>query len=104
MCVLTIKITPAAGYVGAPASVAIGLVAAIAANYGTRLKFLLNVDDTLDVFASHAIGGMVGEFSSPVKWQKKKREPLKTVFGLPVAFLPRLFDDWTIRRLSGRWN
>ncbi|KAK8847538.1 hypothetical protein IAR55_005396 [Kwoniella newhampshirensis] len=55
-----VGITPAAGYVGAPAAVAIGFVTAFACNFATKLKFLLNVDDTLDVFASHGIGGMVG--------------------------------------------
>jgi ammonia channel protein AmtB len=85
-CVLTIKITPAAGYVGAPASVAIGVVAAIAANYGTRLKFLLNVDDTLDVFASHAIGGMVG---ASVITMTREDVPKESDFVfLPVACFP----------------
>ncbi len=57
-----VGITPAAGYVGVPASLAIGVVTAAAANYGTRIKYLINVDDTVDVFATHAIGGMVGEW------------------------------------------
>ncbi|RSH92312.1 hypothetical protein EHS25_008727 [Saitozyma podzolica] len=55
-----VGITPASGFVGAPAAVAIGFVTAAACNFGTKLKFLINVDDTLDIFASHGIGGMVG--------------------------------------------
>lgn len=55
-----VGITPAAGFVGAPAAVAIGFVTAVACNFATKLKFLLNVDETLDVFATHGIGGMVG--------------------------------------------
>jgi Amt family ammonium transporter len=55
-----VGITPASGFVGSPAAVAIGFVTATACNFGTQLKFLLNVDDTLDVFASHGICGMVG--------------------------------------------
>ncbi|OCF30761.1 amt family ammonium transporter [Kwoniella heveanensis CBS 569] len=55
-----VGITPAAGFVGAPAAVAIGFVTAVACNFATQLKFLIRVDETLDVFASHAIGGMVG--------------------------------------------
>ncbi|WVF69650.1 hypothetical protein IAT40_004429 [Kwoniella sp. CBS 6097] len=55
-----VGITPAAGYVGSPAAVAIGFVTAFACNFATQLKFLIGVDETLDVFASHGIGGMVG--------------------------------------------
>lgn len=55
-----VGITPASGYVGAPASVAIGFVTAAVCNLSTRIKFLLRIDDALDVFATHGIGGMVG--------------------------------------------
>jgi Amt family ammonium transporter len=55
-----VGITPASGYVGAPAAVAIGFVTAFGCNFATKLKFILNVDDTLDIFASHGIGGMIG--------------------------------------------
>lgn len=57
-----VGITPAAGFVGSPAAVAIGAITAIACNFATKLKFLIRVDETLDVFASHGIGGMVGCF------------------------------------------
>ncbi|BEJ14345.1 hypothetical protein CspHIS471_0401120 [Cutaneotrichosporon sp. HIS471] len=55
-----VGITPAAGFVGAPAAVAIGFVTAVAANFGTKLKYLVRIDEALDVFASHGIGGFVG--------------------------------------------
>lgn len=55
-----VGITPASGFVGAPAAVAIGFVTATACNWATKIKFWINVDDTLDIFASHAVGGMVG--------------------------------------------
>jgi Amt family ammonium transporter len=29
-------------------------------NFATRLKYLLNIDDGLDVFAMHAIAGSIG--------------------------------------------
>lgn len=57
-----VGITPAAGFVGAPAAVAIGFLAGAGCNFATKLKFILNVDDTLDIFASHGIGGMIGNF------------------------------------------
>jgi Amt family ammonium transporter len=56
-----VAITPASGYVPAWAAVVIGMVGAVAANYGTRIKFLLGIDDALDIFAIHAIGGLVGD-------------------------------------------
>ncbi|GMK58809.1 hypothetical protein CspeluHIS016_0602510 [Cutaneotrichosporon spelunceum] len=55
-----VGITPAAGFVGAPAAVAIGVLTAAAANFGTKLKYVLRIDEALDVFASHGIGGLVG--------------------------------------------
>ncbi|KDN45694.1 hypothetical protein RSAG8_04778, partial [Rhizoctonia solani AG-8 WAC10335] len=55
-----VAITPASGFVGAPAAVAFGVVAGTACNFATQLKFLLHYDECLDVFASHGIGGMVG--------------------------------------------
>lgn len=34
-------------------------------NFATQLKFYLHYDDCLDIFASHAIGGIVGNVSLP---------------------------------------
>lgn len=55
-----VGITPASGYVGCPASILIGVVSAAAANFATRLKFLVHIDEALDAFASHAVGGICG--------------------------------------------
>ncbi|GLB38924.1 putative ammonium transporter [Lyophyllum shimeji] len=55
-----VAITPASGFVGAPASVAFGFVGGTACNFATQLKFIAGYDDALDIFASHAIGGIVG--------------------------------------------
>jgi ammonium transporter, Amt family len=55
-----VAITPAAGYVGIPQSVIIGLVGALASNIAVSIKQKSSVDDTLDVFPCHGIGGMVG--------------------------------------------
>lgn len=57
-----VAITPAAGYVTLPAAMFIGLAAGVVCNYSVRLfksKFHI-VDDTLDVFACHGVGGMLG--------------------------------------------
>lgn len=55
-----VAITPGSGFVPAWAAVPFGVVGAAAANYATKLKFLLGIDDALDIFAVHAVGGLVG--------------------------------------------
>lgn len=55
-----VAITPGSGFVGAPAAVLFGFLAGTICNFATQLKFILHYDDALDVFASHGIGGVVG--------------------------------------------
>lgn len=57
-----VAITPASGYVGTPSALVFGVVGGTACNFGTQLKNLIGYDDTLDIFAAHAIGGFVGNF------------------------------------------
>ncbi|KAL1835324.1 hypothetical protein VTJ49DRAFT_7037 [Mycothermus thermophilus] len=52
--------TPASGLITPWASIALGVVAGVACNFGTKVKFMIGIDDALDVFAEHAIGGIVG--------------------------------------------
>lgn len=56
-----VAITPASGFVGSPAAVLYGVAAGTICNFATQLKFVFGYDDTLDIFASHAIGGIVGD-------------------------------------------
>src|SRR5215210_2600876 len=55
-----VAITPAAGFVAIPQSIFIGVVAAVISNLVVYFKSKTRVDDTLDVFPCHGIGGMVG--------------------------------------------
>ncbi len=55
-----VAITPAAGFVAIPQSIFIGAFAAIVSNVAVYYKAKSMVDDTLDVFPCHGIGGMVG--------------------------------------------
>ncbi len=55
-----VAITPAAGYVAIPQSIFIGVVAAIISNLAVYYKQKTRLDDTLDVFPCHGLGGMVG--------------------------------------------
>jgi len=55
-----VAITPGAGYVPIWASIIFGTTAGTLCNYATQLKFIFGYDDTLDIFAAHAVGGAVG--------------------------------------------
>jgi ammonium transporter, Amt family len=54
-------ITPASGYVGPFGALVIGLVAGVACFFATQLiKRKLEIDDSLDVFPVHGVGGFIG--------------------------------------------
>ncbi|MFN5135248.1 MAG: ammonium transporter, partial [Chitinophagaceae bacterium] len=55
-----VAITPAAGFVAIPQSIFVGVVAAIISNIAVYYKQKSSLDDTLDVFPCHGVGGMVG--------------------------------------------
>lgn len=55
-----VVITPAAGFITIPQSFTFGFLGAIASNIFMNAKFLKKIDDTLDVFACHGIGGIMG--------------------------------------------
>lgn len=55
-----VAITPASGYVPAWSAVVFGVVGGIVCNLATKLKFWIGIDDGLDIFAEHAVGGIVG--------------------------------------------
>lgn len=55
-----VAITPGAGFVAIPQSIFIGFFAAIVSNVAVYYKSKSSLDDTLDVFPCHGIGGIVG--------------------------------------------
>ncbi len=55
-----VAITPAAGFVTIPSALFIGTIAAVISNYVAHLRTRSTLDDTLDVFPCHGVGGMVG--------------------------------------------
>jgi Amt family ammonium transporter len=55
-----VAITPAAGFVTIPSSLFIGTVAAIVSNVVVHWKAKTTLEDTLDVFPCHGVGGAVG--------------------------------------------
>ena len=57
-----VGITPAAGYVSVWLAAVIGFVTAVVCALCQNVNEWLNIDDGLDVFKLHGIGGMVGSF------------------------------------------
>jgi Amt family ammonium transporter len=55
-----VAITPAAGFVDVRESLVIGVVAATISNIAVHLRTKSTLDDTLDVFPCHGLGGIVG--------------------------------------------
>ncbi|MGC5744234.1 ammonium transporter [Chryseobacterium sp. NFX27] len=55
-----VAITPGCGFVSIPESLFIGFAAAIVSNLMVNWKALKKIDDTLDVFACHGVGGIMG--------------------------------------------
>jgi len=77
-----VAITPAAGNVGIPGAFMIGLIVGPVCLWGvTGLKRMLQVDDALDVFGVHAVGGITGAL-------------LTGVFNSPSLGGPGSVSDW----------
>jgi Amt family ammonium transporter len=55
-----VAITPGAGFVAIPQSIFIGAFTAIISNLAVYWKSKTKLDDTLDVFPCHGVGGIVG--------------------------------------------
>jgi len=55
-----VAITPGAGFMTIPHSLVVGIVAAVISNLVVLWRTHKGIDDTLDVFPCHGVGGMVG--------------------------------------------
>ena len=56
-----VAITPAAGFVGVMGAIIMGLLAGVVCLWGVNgLKRALGIDDSLDVFGVHGVGGILG--------------------------------------------
>jgi ammonium transporter, Amt family len=60
MVVGLVAITPAAGYISIPHSIVVGVVSSIVSNLVVEFRTRTSVDDTLDVFPCHGVGGLAG--------------------------------------------
>jgi len=55
-----VGITPAAGYISIPHSLAVGIISSLVSNAMVDWRSKTSIDDTLDVFPCHGVGGIVG--------------------------------------------
>ncbi|WP_348797127.1 ammonium transporter [Flavobacterium adhaerens] len=85
-----VAITPAAGFVTIPHAMAIGLIAAIISNLVVSKFPKGKIDDALDVFACHGVGGMVGMLLTGVFASKSVNGAVTNeglIYGDPTLFL-----------------
>jgi Amt family ammonium transporter len=61
-----VAITPAAGYVTPLAAIAIGAIAAPISYYAIRFRQSRNLDESLDVWACHGMGGTWGALATGI--------------------------------------
>ena len=62
-----VAVTPAAGFAGPMGAIVLGLVVGVVAFWGVGfIKRALKIDDSLDVFAVHGLGGIVGAIGTGI--------------------------------------
>lgn len=62
-----VAVTPACGFIGPMGAIVLGLVAGVLCFWGvTGLKKMLGLDDSLDVFGVHGVGGIVGAIGTGI--------------------------------------
>ncbi|HLA56416.1 MAG TPA: ammonium transporter [Flavobacterium sp.] len=85
-----VAITPAAGYVTVPQSIFFGFASALVSNLVLGSKAMKKIDDTLDVFACHGVGGIMGMILTAIFAQGENASLLHggwNVFGHHMAAL-----------------
>ncbi|WP_028298299.1 ammonium transporter [Olivibacter sitiensis] len=89
-----VAITPAAGFVSIPHSLIIGVVTSVICNLLVEWRATRsNVDDTLDVFPSHGVGGMIGMILTGVFASTKINPDIDTnglIFGETSLFFAQV--------------
>ena len=111
-------ITPAAGSVGPEGALLIGLMAGVICFYATQaVKGLFGIDDSLDVFPVHGVGGIIGIImvsflgmqggflglsagEDPTKWVPMTQFLIQ-LKGIAVIGLWTLVATWIILKLLG---
>ncbi|MGL5034891.1 MAG: ammonium transporter [Microcystaceae cyanobacterium] len=61
-----VAVTPSAGFVTPMSAIGIGIIASIACFFAISLKIQLRIDDSLDTFPVHGVGGAIGSILTGV--------------------------------------
>ena len=98
-----VVITPAAGYCGPLAALALGAVAGGACYLGVMLKHRVGYDDALDAFGIHGLGGAVGAVLTGVvassAWNDAGRDGL--AYGGTALFVENLLSVLVVGLYAG---
>jgi len=88
-----VAITPAAGFVSIPHAIFIGMFSSIVSNFMVSKFPKGKIDDALDVFACHGVGGMVGMLLTGVFASKEVNSAVADqglIFGETTLFIHQL--------------
>jgi Amt family ammonium transporter len=81
-----VAITPSAGFVTVGASIFIGTAASIVSNLAVHMRTKSELDDTLDVFPCHGVGGIVGMILTAVF-----ADNVGLIYGQTATFVNHLY-------------
>ena len=82
-----VAVTPAAGFITIPQSIMLGIVASIISNLAVHWRSKSAIDDTLDVFPCHGLGGIVGMIATGIL-----AKDVGLILGKSDIFLAHLFS------------
>jgi ammonium transporter, Amt family len=88
-----VAITPASGYVGPISAIAIGIISGVVTYIALFFRSKkINIDDTLDVWAAHGIGGVTGAVLTGIFAEKAVNELGNNglLFGNPAQLLVQI--------------
>jgi Amt family ammonium transporter len=90
-----VAVTPASGYVGPMGAAVIGTAGGMACFFAvTRFKRATGIDDSLDVFTLHGVGGLVGTILTPVF-------ALKEIAPVTASLLTNVLGALTVMAYAG---
>jgi Amt family ammonium transporter len=75
-----VAITPAAGFISPRSAILLGAIAAVPSYIALQIRSRTALDDSLDVFGAHGVGGMVGALLTGVFAAKAWGAPIDGVF------------------------
>jgi len=85
-----VAITPASGFVDPKGALAIGALAGVLCYYAVMLRAKLRVDDSLDVWGIHGVGGMWGAVATGIFANPAINGVAGLLFGNPNQITPQI--------------